>query len=300
MSAPGELRALSTARRARRGHDHARRPRPPGVLPLGGRDRRGQGRDPRGPAAGRRGRPQRRRPAGAGDRRAVPRARRVVRARPALTTSPPRAGAAPRSGCASDLRLGGRTVDVALPLAGPHFVTNFLAAAAAAHVLGVLARGDGGGRDLAPPRPPPRRGAPARRGGDAPRRLLQLLARGPRGRGGRPRASPRAGGGWPSSATCSSSARPAPPCTTRPARLSPAAWMWSSEWAPSPARSSRALARPGSPRPLSTTSARPPTPSPPCAGLVRPGDAVLVKGSRGVKLEAVVDAIVARFGEGRA
>lgn len=36
-----------------------------------------------------------------------------------------------------DLRIEGRTVDVALPLAGPHFVENFLAAAAAAHVLGV-------------------------------------------------------------------------------------------------------------------------------------------------------------------
>jgi UDP-N-acetylmuramoyl-tripeptide--D-alanyl-D-alanine ligase len=36
------------------------------------------------------------------------------------------------------LRLAGRAVDVALPLAGPHFVTSFLAAAAAAHVLGVF------------------------------------------------------------------------------------------------------------------------------------------------------------------
>jgi UDP-N-acetylmuramoyl-tripeptide--D-alanyl-D-alanine ligase len=36
-----------------------------------------------------------------------------------------------------DMRVAGETVDVALPLAGPHFVENFLAAAAAAHVLGV-------------------------------------------------------------------------------------------------------------------------------------------------------------------
>jgi UDP-N-acetylmuramoyl-tripeptide--D-alanyl-D-alanine ligase len=32
-------------------------------------------------------------------------------------------------------------------------------------------------------------------------------------------------------------------------------------------------------------------------GLVRAGDAVLVKASRGVRLEAVVDALAARFGE---
>ena len=36
-----------------------------------------------------------------------------------------------------DLRLEGRKVDVALPLAGPHFVMDFLAAAAVAHALGV-------------------------------------------------------------------------------------------------------------------------------------------------------------------
>jgi len=35
-----------------------------------------------------------------------------------------------------ELRLAGQSLDVALPLAGPHFVSNFLAAAGAAHVLG--------------------------------------------------------------------------------------------------------------------------------------------------------------------
>jgi UDP-N-acetylmuramoyl-tripeptide--D-alanyl-D-alanine ligase len=38
-----------------------------------------------------------------------------------------------------DMRMGGRALDVALPLAGPHFMMNFLAAAAAAHHLGVPA-----------------------------------------------------------------------------------------------------------------------------------------------------------------
>jgi UDP-N-acetylmuramoyl-tripeptide--D-alanyl-D-alanine ligase len=38
-----------------------------------------------------------------------------------------------------DLRVGGRSVDVALSLPGPHNVQNFLAAATVAHVLGVSA-----------------------------------------------------------------------------------------------------------------------------------------------------------------
>ena len=36
-----------------------------------------------------------------------------------------------------DMRMGGQTLDVALPLPGPHFLLNFLAAAAAAHRLGI-------------------------------------------------------------------------------------------------------------------------------------------------------------------
>lgn len=41
------------------------------------------------------------------------------------------------NGMRFDLRLAGRTLDVALPLAGPHFMMNFLAAAAVAHWLGI-------------------------------------------------------------------------------------------------------------------------------------------------------------------
>jgi UDP-N-acetylmuramoyl-tripeptide--D-alanyl-D-alanine ligase len=41
------------------------------------------------------------------------------------------------AGMRFDLRLAGRTLDIALPLAGPHFAANFLAAAAAAHALSV-------------------------------------------------------------------------------------------------------------------------------------------------------------------
>jgi len=37
-----------------------------------------------------------------------------------------------------DMRMGGQTLDVALPLPGPHFLLNFLAAAAAAYRLGIL------------------------------------------------------------------------------------------------------------------------------------------------------------------
>jgi UDP-N-acetylmuramoyl-tripeptide--D-alanyl-D-alanine ligase len=36
-----------------------------------------------------------------------------------------------------DMRIAGKTFDVALPLPGPHFLMNFLAAAAAAHRLGI-------------------------------------------------------------------------------------------------------------------------------------------------------------------
>ena len=62
-------------------------------------------------------------------------------------------------------------------------------------------------------------------------------------------------------------------------------------------RSSPARARPGSPRQRSSTSQTPQSAAAAVASLVTPGDAVLVKASRGMRLEQVLDALVARFGE---
>ncbi len=76
--------------------------------------------------------------------------------------------------------------------------------------------------------------------------------------------------------------------------------MWSSEWAPSPSEIVEGAREAGIPAASLHHFATAEDAAAALEGLLRPGDAVLVKGSRGVKLEAVVDAIVARFGEGRA
>ena len=61
MSAPGEIRALTADRPSRRRRHHQRPPRPSRVPRDPGGHRRGQEGDPRGAEAGRHGRPQRRR-----------------------------------------------------------------------------------------------------------------------------------------------------------------------------------------------------------------------------------------------
>ena len=183
---------------------------------------------------------------------------------------------------------------------GPHFVTSFLAAAAAAHVLGVPIEAMA---EAATSLRPARHRGEVRRLGErrgAARRLLQLLARGPRGRGRGPLAPPRPRGASPCSATCWSSGRAERRSTASGAAPSPGAWTrwWAS--APWPRRSWRARGKPASPPARSTTSRRQRRRSRRSTRLVRPGDAVLVKASRGVRLEAVVDALAARFGEGEA
>jgi UDP-N-acetylmuramoyl-tripeptide--D-alanyl-D-alanine ligase len=202
-------------------------------------------------------------------------------------------------GMTFDLRVAGRSVDVALPLAGPHFVTSFLAAAAAAHVLGVPLEAMA---EAASSLRPARHRGEVRRLGErvvllddcynsspealeaavvalsllpAERRvavlgdMLELGPTGPtlhreRGRALAGRVDVVVGVG-PLAAEIVAGAREAG---------IPAGSLHHFESAPDAVRA--------------------------LDGLVRAGDAVLVKASRGVRLEAVVDALAARFGEGEA
>ena len=136
----------------------------------------------------------------------------------------------------------------------------------------------------------------------AARRLLQLLARGPRGRG---RGALASLPGRRRVAVLGDMLELGPDRARAPPRAraarSPAAWT--SVVGRRPARrrrSSRARARRASPRGSLHHFATAADAAAALAGLVRPGDAVLVKASRGVRLEAVVDALAARFGEGEA
>jgi len=197
-----------------------------------------------------------------------------------------------------DLRIGGRAVDVALPLAGPHFVMNFLAAAAAAHVLGVPPEAMAeAAKDV---RAAPHRGQVRRLQGrvtllddcynsnpaglDAavvalrmtPGRrrvafLGDMLELGPQGPELHREAGERLGGHVDLVAGVGTLARELLEGARRGGLAEDALHAFEDSAA-------AAAAAPG---------------------IVRPGDAVLVKGSRGVRLELVVNALVAGLGEVR-
>jgi UDP-N-acetylmuramoyl-tripeptide--D-alanyl-D-alanine ligase len=195
-----------------------------------------------------------------------------------------------------DLRLEGRKVDVALPLAGPHFVMDFLAAAAVAHTLGVsveaiataatnlrAVRHRGDVRrlqqgltlidDCYNSSPDALDAALVALSLAGPRRrvaiLGDMLELGPAGGNLHVAAGERAA----RSADLLVAVGPLAQGFLEGARRG---------GLPAPALVSFEDARAAGAAAL----------------LLEPGDAVLVKGSRGVHLESVVEAIVARFGEG--
>jgi UDP-N-acetylmuramoyl-tripeptide--D-alanyl-D-alanine ligase len=197
------------------------------------------------------------------------------------------------------LRLGGRMVDVALPLAGPHFVTSFLAAAAAAHVLGVPPEAMAGAATSL--RPAPHRGEVRRLGEEVV--LLDDCYN----------SSPEALEAAVVALGLSPGRRrvavlgdmlelgPTGPILHRERGRSLAgrvdAVVGVGPLAKEIVEGAREAGIPGGSLHHFATAADTVAA---LEGLVRSGDAVLVKASRAMRLEAVVDAIAARFGGGRA
>jgi UDP-N-acetylmuramoyl-tripeptide--D-alanyl-D-alanine ligase len=196
-----------------------------------------------------------------------------------------------------DMRLGGAALDVALPLAGPHFMMNFLAAAAAAHHLGVPAETIA--ERALTLKPAARRGEVLRLGGgvtllddsynsnpaavEAAVAALTLAARGRRvaflgdmlelGPAG-PELHAETG-----AAVCG--------------RLD--LLVAAGELARHFVEGARRAGKDASALAAFSDSA---AAAEAAAGLVQPGDAVLVKGSRGARMEKVVEALRAHFGPG--
>jgi UDP-N-acetylmuramoyl-tripeptide--D-alanyl-D-alanine ligase len=193
-----------------------------------------------------------------------------------------------------DLRLGSRTVDVALPLAGPHHVMNFLAAAAVAHHLGIGP--DAVAEAAARITPAPHRGQVRRlRQGvtllddcynanpDALAAAVVALDLAPKGR----RVAVVGDMLELGDAAAELHRRAGEALAARVDVVAGVGPLSRSvlEGAGSAGIPSGALHH------FETADAAD------AAGLVEAGDAVLVKGSRGMRLERVVDALVARFGE---
>jgi UDP-N-acetylmuramoyl-tripeptide--D-alanyl-D-alanine ligase len=195
-----------------------------------------------------------------------------------------------------DLKVGSRRVDVALPLFGAHFVMNFLAAAAVAHARGIetQAIAEAATHLLAAPH----RGEVRRLGGGIT--LLDDCYN------SNPEALEAA-----SSALESAGGRRRVFILGDMLELGPRGPEFHREAGERLAQRCQVLATvgplavhflEGAKRAGMATSALHAFPDAGAAAaalpeLVRPGDVVLVKGSRGVSLESVVEALLARYGE---
>lgn len=194
-----------------------------------------------------------------------------------------------------DLRIGGETVDVALPFPGPHHLTNFLAASAVAHHFGLRPEEIAA---TAPTLTPASHRGQVRRLGQGVTLLDDCY-----------NSNPVAVEAAVTALTLSSPGRrvaflgdmlelgPTGPQLHRDVgrKVAPQLDVLA---AVGPLAASFLEGARESEKPPAELVAFPDAASAAAADLVRPGDSVLVKGSRGVKLEAVVDALVGRLGEG--
>jgi UDP-N-acetylmuramoyl-tripeptide--D-alanyl-D-alanine ligase len=196
-----------------------------------------------------------------------------------------------------DLRVGGRALDVALPLVGAHNLTNFLAAAAAAHAAGLA---------------PEAIAAAASQVAPAPHRgEVRLLAAGVTLLDDCYNSNPAAVAAAVSALGLAAARRrvavlgdmlelgPRGPELHRQAGRALAGRVELVVGVGALARDILAGAREaGLPEGALLAFPDAATAAAALPGLVQPGDAVLVKGSRGVRLEAVVEALVAGLGAG--
>jgi UDP-N-acetylmuramoyl-tripeptide--D-alanyl-D-alanine ligase len=200
-------------------------------------------------------------------------------------------------GMTFSLCVGGRAVEVALPLVGAHFVENFLAAAAVAHVLGVGAEAMA---EAATSLRPARHRGELVRLGEAVTLLDDCYNSSPEALEAAVVALALVPGGRRLAVLGDMlELGPAGPALHRERGRALAGRVDAVLGVGPLAKEIVEGAREAGLTALEhfATSAEAAAAVP---DLVRPGDAVLVKGSRGVRLEAVVDALVARFGEGRA